>query len=210
MARAMRSVCRRRPNDPDAPVPGGVAEATIVSYTRHRPCKHRLTVMRETESRFRKRTRPRCWREFWTCPAAARVRALCSLLHLLEEPEGGRQHCARVDDSGIAVLRFDFTGLGQSEGEFADTNFSSNVADLIAAVRLHEHVSTRAPSILVGHSLGGTAVCKARRSVGSAVAVATIGSPSGARARRAYVFRIRRSSCAQGEAIVASAAARFS
>ena len=80
-------------------------------------------------------------------------------------------------DSGIAVLRFDFTGLGQSEGDFADTNFSSNVTDLLAAVRfLAENYA--APEILMGHSLGGTAVLQAAADVPSAVAVATIGSPS--------------------------------
>ncbi len=82
-----------------------------------------------------------------------------------------------LNDAGIAVLRFDFTGLGQSEGEFADTNFSSNVADLVAAARyLEEH--HQAPSILIGHSLGGTAVLQAAFDIPSAVAVATIGSPS--------------------------------
>jgi uncharacterized OsmC-like protein/alpha/beta superfamily hydrolase len=82
-----------------------------------------------------------------------------------------------LTDAGIAVLRFDFTGLGRSEGEFADTNFSSNVADLLAAVRFLE-AEYAAPSILVGHSLGGTAVLQAAASVPSAVAVATIGSPA--------------------------------
>ena len=82
-----------------------------------------------------------------------------------------------LNDAGIAVLRFDFTGLGQSEGEFADTNFSSNVADLVAAASyLEEHY--QAPSILIGHSLGGTAVLQAAFDIASAVAVATIGSPS--------------------------------
>jgi putative redox protein len=82
-----------------------------------------------------------------------------------------------LTDSGIAVLRFDFTGLGQSEGDFADTNFSSNVSDLLAAVRfLEQHY--RAPEILLGHSLGGTAILQAAAEVPSAVAVATIGSPS--------------------------------
>jgi putative redox protein len=82
-----------------------------------------------------------------------------------------------LNDAGIAVLRFDFTGLGQSEGEFADTNFSSNVADLLAAVDFlaRDYV---APSILIGHSLGGTAVLQAAPAVSSAVAVVTIGSPS--------------------------------
>ena len=82
-----------------------------------------------------------------------------------------------LNDERIAVLRFDFTGLGQSEGEFADTNFSSNVDDLLAAVdfldRKHGDVS-----ILIGHSLGGTAVLQAAEHVESAVAVATIGSPA--------------------------------
>ena len=75
------------------------------------------------------------------------------------------------------MLRFDFTGLGQSEGDFADTNFSSNVSDLLAAVRFLD-ANYRAPDILVGHSLGGTAVLQAAADVPSAVAVATIGSPS--------------------------------
>ena len=81
-----------------------------------------------------------------------------------------------LNDESIAVLRFDFTGLGQSEGEFADTNFSSNVIDLLAAVRFLES-EHEAPTILVGHSLGGTAVLQAAPSIPSAVAVATIGSP---------------------------------
>ena len=82
-----------------------------------------------------------------------------------------------LTDSGIAVLRFDFTGLGQSEGAFEDTNFSSNVSDLLAAVRFLE-AKYRAPEILIGHSLGGTAILQAAVNVPSAVAVATIGSPS--------------------------------
>ncbi len=82
-----------------------------------------------------------------------------------------------LNDAGIAVLRFDFTGLGQSEGEFADTNFSSNVDDLIAAVDFLGR-EYEAPAILIGHSLGGTAVLQAAAKVSSAVAVATIGSPS--------------------------------
>lgn len=77
---------------------------------------------------------------------------------------------------GIAVLRFDFTGLGESEGEFADTNFSSNVEDLIAAAdHLSEH--HEAPRILVGHSLGGAAVLQAAQRLDSVQAVSTIGAP---------------------------------
>ena len=82
-----------------------------------------------------------------------------------------------LNGAGIAVLRFDFTGLGQSEGEFADTNFSSNVSDLLAAVKFLDTNYT-APAILLGHSLGGTAVLQAAADTPSAVAVATIGSPS--------------------------------
>jgi len=79
--------------------------------------------------------------------------------------------------AGIAVLRFDFTGLGQSEGDFAETNFSINVGDLISAARYLEKEHA-APAILLGHSLGGTAVLKAAADIPSALAVATIGSPS--------------------------------
>ena len=82
-----------------------------------------------------------------------------------------------LTEAGFAVLRFDFTGLGQSEGEFADTNFSSNVDDLLSAVRFLE-AEYEAPAILVGHSLGGTAILQAAGRVPSAVAVATIGSPA--------------------------------
>lgn len=79
--------------------------------------------------------------------------------------------------NGIAVLRFDFTGLGQSEGDFADTTFTSNVEDLLAAARfLEEHYM--APRILVGHSLGGAAVIFAAKHLESVKAVATIGAPS--------------------------------
>ena len=82
-----------------------------------------------------------------------------------------------LTDAGIAVLRFDFTGLGQSEGDFADTSFSSNVSDLLAAAAYLE-AEHEAPSLLLGHSLGGTAVLRAARSIPSALAVATIGSPA--------------------------------
>lgn len=78
---------------------------------------------------------------------------------------------------GLAVLRFDFTGLGSSEGEFANTNFSSNVEDLvIAAGHLRAHFE--APSILIGHSLGGAAVLAAASEIPEAKAVATIGAPA--------------------------------
>jgi putative redox protein len=78
---------------------------------------------------------------------------------------------------GIGVLRFDFTGLGSSEGEFANTTFSSNVADLVAAAN-QLRKSKRAPAILIGHSLGGAAVLAAAADVPEARAVVTIGAPS--------------------------------
>ena len=84
-----------------------------------------------------------------------------------------------LSDHGIAVLRFDFTGLGQSEGEFANTNFSSNVDDLIKAAeflrKTHE-----APVLLIGHSLGGAAVIAAAARLDGVEAVVTIGAPADA------------------------------
>ena len=78
---------------------------------------------------------------------------------------------------GFAVLRFDFTGLGASEGDFANTNFSSNIEDLVkAADFLREQYE--APALLVGHSLGGAAVLAAAAQVPEAKAVATIGAPA--------------------------------
>jgi len=78
---------------------------------------------------------------------------------------------------GIAVLRFDFTGLGASGGDFANTNFSSNVGDLVAAADwLRE--TYEAPALLIGHSLGGAAVLAAAPQIAEAKAVATIGAPA--------------------------------
>ncbi len=78
---------------------------------------------------------------------------------------------------GFAVLRFDFTGLGESMGEFSDTNFSGNTEDLVSAADyLKEHY--KAPSMLIGHSLGGAAVLIAAAEIPSIKAVVTIGAPS--------------------------------
>jgi putative redox protein len=115
----------------------------------------------------------------------------------LDTPEGGARavalfaHCftcskdiraaSRIAGAlaarGFAVLRFDFTGLGASEGEFANTNFTSNVQDLVAAA---EFLGSRGqpPQILVGHSLGGAAVLAAAGHIPSVKAVATIGAPA--------------------------------
>jgi alpha-beta hydrolase superfamily lysophospholipase len=85
---------------------------------------------------------------------------------------------------GIGVLRFDFTGLGESEGDFADTDFSSNVADLVAAADFLKN-EYEAPKILIGHSLGGAAVLQAAARIPSSVAVVTIAAP----AEPTYVLR---------------------
>lgn len=82
-----------------------------------------------------------------------------------------------LNSAGIGVLRFDFTGLGQSEGEFAETNFSTNVDDLVSAAQALEKTH-RAPSIIIGHSLGGAAVIYAADQLDSIQAIATIGAPS--------------------------------
>lgn len=82
-----------------------------------------------------------------------------------------------ITAAGIAVLRFDFTGLGESEGDFADTCFSSNVEDLVAAADALA-AAYQAPRILIGHSLGGAAVLQAAARIPSAVAVATIAAPA--------------------------------
>ena len=84
---------------------------------------------------------------------------------------------AALAEEGVAVLRFDFTGLGHSEGEFANTDFTSNVGDLVAAAQFlaRQH---GAPQLLIGHSLGGAAVIAAASQIPSAHAVATIGAPA--------------------------------
>ena len=87
-----------------------------------------------------------------------------------------RRIAGRLCAMGIAVLRFDFTGLGHSEGEFGNTHFTSNVDDLVAAA---EYLKARgsAPGLLIGHSLGGAAVLKAAGQMASVKAVVTLGAP---------------------------------
>ncbi len=88
-----------------------------------------------------------------------------------------RRIARRLAENGIAVLRFDFTGLGHSEGEFANETFSSNMDDLIAAAKaLRDHGMP--PALLVGHSLGGAAVIAAASRIPEVHAVATIGAPA--------------------------------
>lgn len=80
-------------------------------------------------------------------------------------------------EQGIAVLRFDFAGLGESDGEFANATFSSNVADLVRAAD-HLRSTLAGPSLLVGHSLGGAAVLAAAEQIPEVRAIATIGAPA--------------------------------
>lgn len=80
-------------------------------------------------------------------------------------------------ERGIATLRFDFTGLGESEGDFEDSDFTTDVSDLVAAAR-HLEETRQPPQILIGHSLGGTAVLAAAPDIESTAAVATIAAPS--------------------------------
>lgn len=88
-----------------------------------------------------------------------------------------RRISQEMSDQGLAVLQFDFTGLGDSDGDFSDTGFSSNVDDLVAAAGYLER-HHQAPRILIGHSLGGAAVLKAAGSIPSCKAVVTIGAPA--------------------------------
>ncbi len=117
---------------------------------------------------------------FLELPADTRPYAYAIFAHVFTGNKSltATRHIARgLTQNGIAVLRFDFTGLGESEGDFADTNFSSNVKDLLAAANFLEE-NYEAPSILIGHSLGGAAVIFASSQLDSIKAVATVGAPS--------------------------------
>lgn len=111
-----------------------------------------------------------------------RVRAFALFAHCFtcsKDLIAVRRIAADLARAGIAVLRFDFTGLGSSEGEFASTNFSSNVGDLLAAADwLRENHA--APSLLIGHSLGGAAMLAVAADIPEARAVVTIAAPADA------------------------------
>ncbi|MEJ2152324.1 MAG: alpha/beta fold hydrolase, partial [Gemmatimonadota bacterium] len=99
-----------------------------------------------------------------------------------------REISRELCDEGLAVLRFDFTGLGESEGEFAESDFSSNVDDLVAAANYLRR-EYRAPELLIGHSLGGAAVLLAAAKIPEVKAVATIGAPSDTKHLRASLIQ---------------------
>lgn len=109
---------------------------------------------------------------------------------------------------GIAVLRFDFTGLGDSEGDFSETNFSSNVADLETAAGFLEQ-NFQPPKILIGHSFGGTASIQAATRIPSVVAVVTIGSPADTTHLQNVIGPARKKIQAHGEAEVLLAGRPF-
>ncbi|MFZ3585139.1 alpha/beta fold hydrolase [Loktanella sp. DJP18] len=107
------------------------------------------------------------------------VRATAIFAHCFtcsKDIPAARRIASRLAAQGVAVLRFDFTGLGHSEGEFANTHFSSNVEDLLRAA---SYLTARdmPPTLLIGHSLGGAAVIKAAPDVPGLRAVVTIGAP---------------------------------
>ncbi len=111
---------------------------------------------------------------------AGHVRAYALFAHCFtctKDILAAKRVAAELSRAGIAVLRFDFAGLGSSEGEFASTNFSSNVADLMSAVE-YLRANFEAPSILIGHSLGGAAVLAVAGDIPEVKAVATIGAPA--------------------------------
>jgi putative redox protein len=144
-----------------------------------------------------------------------------SLAAKIDYPEGEHKACAlfahcftcsknlkavgniakALNKKGVAVLRFDFTGLGDSEGTFEDTNFSSNVEDLVAASEyMGKEMSL--PSILIGHSLGGAAVIQAAHKMDSVKAVATIGAPSDPNHVKKHFESKKEEIIEQGSAIV--------
>ena len=102
-------------------------------------------------------------------------------------------------ERGIAVLRFDFTGIGESEGDFAETDFSSNLDDLVAAADFLRQ-EREAPRLLVGHSLGGAAVLAAAPRIPEIAAVATIAAPSDTEHLRNTLVRLSPELEARGEA----------
>lgn len=144
-------------------------------------------------------------------PDSGTIRAFALFAHCFtcsKDLRAVRRIARALLDEDVAVLRFDFTGLGHSEGDFADTTFSSNTDDLVAAAAwlASNHAG---PSILIGHSLGGAAVLRAAPRIPSSVAVVTIGAP----AEPGHVAKLLRSSQAEieanGQAEVELAGRRF-
>jgi len=113
-------------------------------------------------------------------PVGQRIKAYALFAHCFtcgKDLKAVRNLSNSLNQKNIAVLRFDFTGLGQSEGDFGSTNFSTNLNDLLAAANYMTE-NNMAPDILIGHSLGGSAVLMVADKIDSVKAVATVGAPS--------------------------------
>lgn len=140
--------------------------------------------------------RPKAWALFAHC-------FTCS-----KDLHAARRISQSLAARGYGVLRFDFTGLGESEGDFADTHFSSNVADLVAAVD-HLRNEHEAPRLLIGHSLGGAAVLAAAAHAPEAACVVTIGAPFDPAHVRKLIDKAAPDLSERGEAEVVLAGRRF-
>ncbi|MBP7148734.1 MAG: alpha/beta fold hydrolase [Acidobacteria bacterium] len=116
--------------------------------------------------------------------------------------------CRALAARGLGVLRFDFTGIGESEGQFAGTTFSSNIGDVLAAVAFLRE-ERRAPAILLGHSLGGTAILAAAARVPEARLVATIAAPSDTATFRETLLRLAPDLEARGTGDIVLGGRRF-
>jgi len=105
-----------------------------------------------------------------------------------------------LTENNIAVLRFDFTGIGASQGSFADTNFNSNIGDIIAAAGFLD-LNYEAPKLLIGHSFGGAAVIHAALQIQSCMAVVTIATPSNLASIRNLLLSKKHGLQRNGEAV---------
>ena len=114
----------------------------------------------------------------------------------------------RLTALNIGVLRFDFTGIGMSEGDFSNTNFTSNIDDLVLAAG-HMRAEYQAPALLIGHSFGGTACIKAARKIPEVRALVTIGSPADTHHIQKQFFDQRDEILENGEAEVLLAGRPF-
>jgi pimeloyl-ACP methyl ester carboxylesterase len=139
----------------------------------------------------------------------ARAHALYAHCFTCNKDLTGAYHLSRaLTGAGVAVLRFDFTGLGQSEGAFADTGFSSNVADLEDAAAFMKNTRDP-PDLLLGHSLGGAAVLMAAARIDAVKAVVTIGAPADPAHVLQHLADQRETLEAAGEAHIVVAGRRF-
>ena len=169
----------------------GMICLSLIIYATMRDTKHdrRCTVTNNAAATMEERPcrlnvsnsparRASNWPPRLTCPSGSQAYALFA--HCFTCGKDGlaaKRIAVALAAKGIAVLRFDFTGLGSSEGDFANSTFSSNVADLVRAAD-HLRETRKAPAILIGHSLGGAAILAAAGQIPDAKAVVTIAAPS--------------------------------